>query len=206
MKYQALFINAELPGQVLRYIQRHRQVLLLRNSVLLSDAVGAFNFRCLLISNGEVDKSCAIGGTKSLANTLSYVFPPRVTLLWRHASVFPDPAKWGFTVWDNGEVVETAEHVLPPDPKPTLLSRLPGMKRNLPHSPDIAWALARGLPIDRVPAAGLRRNIRLSTTPPWRSWISAAFLSRTRRACTDSLCRKRPQTPLFSIFPLTLKQ
>jgi hypothetical protein len=33
------------------------------------------------------------------------------------------------------------------------------MKRGAPPPPDIAWALARGLPIDRLPAAGLRRHI-----------------------------------------------
>lgn len=100
----------------------------------------------------------------SLGPALSEVFPPRVTLLYRRPATSSEPgetARWGFTVWENGTVLETAEHAFATDSKKTLLSRLPGMRRIAPLSPDVAWARARGLPIDRVPAAGLRRSISI---------------------------------------------
>lgn len=159
MSYEILIINAMSPGQVFRYFERSHRLIPSVKSLLLSDGVGNSSIRCLSARDLTTDTSSFIDSMRACGPSISEAFPPRVTLLWRHASAFPELAKWGFTVWENGEVKETSEHILPPEPKPSLLSRLPGMKRNLPHPSDIAWALARGLPIDRVPAAGLCRNI-----------------------------------------------
>ncbi len=157
--YIAFFLISQSPGQVFRYVQRNRHLVSSVNPLLLSDATGDSSIRCLLTDEPIAEIAPASDWVPSIAPALCEVFPPRVTLLWRHNDISFEIAKWGYTIWQDGAVLERAEHTLFPDPKPSILSRLPGMKRNLPHPPDIAWALARGLPIDRVPAAGLRRNI-----------------------------------------------
>ena len=156
-----MFLSSPSPGQILRYLQRNHPHTEFSSQLLLSDPTGDDSVRCLFISTNEqgVANTSALNWLQSLGAALSDVFPPRVPLLWRHASTSLEPGTWGFTVWEDGAVVETAEHIFPLVSKPGLLSRLPGMKRNAPLSPDVAWALARGLPIDRVPAAGLRRQI-----------------------------------------------
>jgi hypothetical protein len=159
VSYKTLFLCAPSPGQLFRYFERNHQHLLSANSLLLSDGVGGASLRCLVIENQATETAPVPDVMLSLGPTLSDLFPPRVTILWRHPPASPEPAVWGFTVWENGQVVETEEHALPPDPKPGFLSRLPGMKRGALPPPDIAWALARKLPIDRVPEAGLRRRI-----------------------------------------------
>ncbi|MBC8102123.1 MAG: hypothetical protein H7Z41_05995 [Cytophagales bacterium] len=161
-----LFFSASSPGQVFRYFERARQFPPFVASLLLSDGVGPKSFRALTVdylhaadhsANATVRAWMQIQGT-----ALSQIFPPRVTLLWRGAAT-PDAsdttAYWGFTVWENGSVVETAENALPPVPKPGPLSWLPGMKRLAPPAPDIAWALAQDLPIERVPAGGLQHRV-----------------------------------------------
>ncbi|MES2461848.1 MAG: hypothetical protein V4671_14785 [Armatimonadota bacterium] len=159
MSYAILFLCALSPGQVLRYFERNFRHSLAGNRLLLSDASGSASIRCLTVEEPAVEPALVFDWISSLGPTLSKAFPPRVTLLRRQSATSTEPAKWGFTVWEEGVVTETAEHSLLPEARPNLMSRLPGMKRNAPRSPDIEWALARGLPIDRVPATGLRRHM-----------------------------------------------
>lgn len=152
-----LFLSSPAPGQVLQYLKRQHGSVLTSTLSFVSDAVEHSLLRVLFfdetVANSDLNQLTDYGVT------LSKVFPPRVTHLWRCSLLPSEETTWGYTVWEDGKVLEAAEHNLPAGPKPSLLSRLPGMKRRAALSPDIAWALARGLPIDRVPAAGLRRKI-----------------------------------------------
>jgi hypothetical protein len=154
-----MFLTALSPGQIFRYFERNRRRFPFVDSLLLSDPAGSESLRALIIEGRPSGDTLTSDGIVSVGPSLSEVFPPRVTLLWRHGAASSEGANWGSTVWENGMVIETDEHSLSPPARPSLLSKLPGMQRKAPHSADVAWALARGLPIDRVPAAGLRRKI-----------------------------------------------
>ena len=159
-KYGNFFLRVSAPGQILRYLQRNNLYPRFSCPLLLSDSVGNNSLRCLSIDGQVAESPCAFDWMQSVGPALSEVFPPRATFLWRQVpSSKLGVASWGYVIWEDGKVVETAEYSIPTEPKPGLLSCLPGMKRRAALSPDTAWALARGLPIDRVPAAGLRRNI-----------------------------------------------
>jgi hypothetical protein len=159
VNYSILYLTALSPGKIFRYFERNRQYALPVRSLLLSDGVGNKSLRCLFSDEPFPDTVSPVATMQSLGPALSEVFPPRVTLLWRQAATTEQPDRWGFIVWETGVEVETAEQTLPPEPEPNMLSWLPGMRRRRTPPPDIAWALERGLPIDRLPASGLRRHI-----------------------------------------------
>ena len=156
MLENCLFLSSPAPGQVFQYLTRQYGTALSASLLLLSDAVGPGLPRVLFFS--ETALRLETDFVWSLGTALSLVFPPCVTLLWRQTPQ-ADSVQWGYTIWDKGQITESANYCYPIPAKLSLLSRLPGMKRRAALSPDIAWALSRGLPIDRVPAAGLRRNI-----------------------------------------------
>jgi hypothetical protein len=152
------FLKSLSPGQIFRYFERNHHYTPSIHSLHLSDSVGEISWRCLFAEEQTSVTISVPEWMQALGSLLSKSFPPRVIFLWCHTTASSELGRWGFTIWENGEIVEMSDYTIEKTTGTSFLSRLPGMKRKT-ISPAIAWALARGLPIDRVPAAGLRRHI-----------------------------------------------
>ncbi len=178
--WSVLFVAAASPGAVFHWLQRcHRAAggpdePTPRPSCpgacfLLSDAQpGAAPWRVLTCDHetasgsGDVDPADVLAWMEDVAPPLARAFPPFVTLLWADE----ERRVWGPRVWApppaGANETAGADRSAPahpieqrkdePVPPATLLQRLSGQKPPTASTCARHWALARGLPADRIPA------------------------------------------------------
>lgn len=138
--WAALFVRAASPGSVLRLAERWGRGPDAPAALLLSDAAAPAGWRALTVPPEY------LAWTEGLAPRLAAAFPPEVFLLAR------TQGRWRrgrFAAEGEPEVVEE-DAPLPARPG---LFRLPWQRAVAP--PEIVWARANGLPIDRVPRRGV---------------------------------------------------
>jgi hypothetical protein len=168
----ALFVAARSPGAVFGWIERRRQDARVRPlaafDLVLSDSTvpppGGESWRVLALGGDDGASATADAGTvwlEAVAPELAAAFPPGVTLLWA------DEARhtWGWRTFPSGGDTDRIgdQGQQQPVPPRTLLARLAGQPSPTATVCARDWALARGLPADRIPAVAARTG---AAAPP----------------------------------------
>jgi hypothetical protein len=128
---------------------------------------------------------------EAVAPELAAAFPPGVTLLWA------DEARrtWGWRTFPSGGDTDRIgdQGQQQPVPPRTLLARLAGQPSPTATVCARDWALARGLPADRIPAVAARTGAAAPPeilTRPWLAWTRAACCMKAARAFIGSALQR----------------
>ena len=140
--WAVLFLPAPSPGQIIRYLERHKSpagVDAPTTPLLLSDAVGAFEYRALIADTS------ARPWLEALSLPASADFHFALRLIWHEDSPV---SRGGVIAWEDGHEIKRENFAASATEPTGFFARLTNVS---PLTGELAWAKKWLLPIDRIP-------------------------------------------------------